>query len=84
MFPAIHDMPPPRAAATLDPVQLQQATEDLIAERNHLTAEAQGSGQKNGVNASANAARPQPAKNQIGGNGPAAADAAPAAGTETK
>jgi hypothetical protein len=80
MFPAIHDTP--RAATTLDPVQVQQATDDLIIERNHLTAEAQAAGQKNGANASANAATPQPAKNQIGG--PAAAGAGQAAGTETK
>ena len=44
LFPAVHDMPPPRADTTLSPVQVQQATEDLITERNHLSAEAQGSG----------------------------------------
>ena len=41
LLPAGHDLPPPRADTTLDPLQVQQATEDLISERNHLTAEAQ-------------------------------------------
>ena len=45
IFPAVHDMPPPRADTPLDPDQVQQATEDLITERNHLSAEAQGAGQ---------------------------------------
>ena len=45
LFPAIHDMPPPRADAPLDPAQVQQATEDLITARNHLSAETQGAGQ---------------------------------------
>ncbi|MGO9045925.1 MAG: hypothetical protein ACLQFW_03410 [Xanthobacteraceae bacterium] len=45
LFPAVHDMPPPRADTTLDPVQVQQATEDLISARNHLNAEAPGAGQ---------------------------------------
>jgi hypothetical protein len=46
IFPAIHDMPPPRADTPLDPIQVQQATEDLITARNHLNAEAPpGAGQ---------------------------------------
>ena len=40
-FPAVHDMPPPRSDPTLDADQLQKATNDLIDERNHLSAEAQ-------------------------------------------
>ena len=40
IFPAVHDMPPPRADAPMDQVQVQKATEDLISERNHLNAEA--------------------------------------------
>jgi hypothetical protein len=42
LFPAVHDMPPPRAETPLDPVQVQQATEDLITARDHLSAEMQG------------------------------------------
>jgi hypothetical protein len=38
-------MPPPRSDTPLDPAQVQQATEDLINARNHLSAETQGSGQ---------------------------------------
>ncbi len=45
LFPAVHDMPPPRADTPLDPAQVQQATEDLISARDHLTAEAPASGQ---------------------------------------
>jgi hypothetical protein len=37
-FPAIHDMPPPRADTPLSPDQVKQATDDLISERNHLSA----------------------------------------------
>ncbi len=40
LVPAVHDMPPPRADTTLDPAQVQQATEDLITARDHLNAEA--------------------------------------------
>jgi hypothetical protein len=42
LFPASHDMPPPRGDTPLDPAQVQQATEDLITARNHLSAETQG------------------------------------------
>ena len=44
-FPAIHDMPPPRADTTLNPDQVKQATDALIAERDHLSTEAQANGQ---------------------------------------
>lgn len=40
IFPAVHDMPPPRADAPMDQVQVQKATEDLISQRDHLNAEA--------------------------------------------
>lgn len=40
-FPAVHDMPPPRADTPLTPDQVKQATDDLISERNHLSAETQ-------------------------------------------
>jgi len=40
IFPAVHDMPPPRAETPMDQLQVQKATEDLITQRNHLNAEA--------------------------------------------
>lgn len=45
IFPAVHDTPPPRAETPMDANQVQQATEDLITDRNRLSAEAQGAGQ---------------------------------------
>jgi hypothetical protein len=87
LFPAVHDMPPPRADAPMDQNQVQQATEALIADRNHLNAEAQGGGQ-------ANASSPAPASGATQGtakyqpastaNAKPAASAAQTAGTETK
>src|SRR6202167_6794677 len=44
IFPAVHDMPTPRADTPMDADQVQQATEDLITERNRLAAQ-QASGQ---------------------------------------
>jgi hypothetical protein len=84
LFPAVHDMPPPRADTPLDAVQVQQATEALITERNHLNGEVQGAAQKD----SAAAAAPQPAKGKAtsqatAGNGAPAA-AALTAVSETK
>jgi hypothetical protein len=78
IFPAIHDMPPPRAATPLDADQVQQATEALISERNHLSAEAQGSGQAKTPPASPTAAKKPAAQT------PGAAAAAQTAGAETK
>jgi hypothetical protein len=45
IFPAVEATPPPRADTTMDPNQVQQATEALITDRNRLSAEAQSSGQ---------------------------------------
>jgi hypothetical protein len=92
LFPAVHDMPPPRADTPMDPDQVQQATEDLITQRNHLTGQAQGSGQSTGqVNTPAPKSKPSAAgaanganSATTGGTQGAAADAAQAAGTETK
>jgi len=79
IFPAIHDMPPPRADTPLDSVQVQQATEDLITQRNHLNAEAPGAGQaKTSADQKDAAAKKKP----LPANAPSAAAAAtqPAAG----
>jgi hypothetical protein len=40
-FPAVHDMPTPRADTTLTPDQVKQATDDLICQRDHLESGAQ-------------------------------------------
>ena len=75
-------MPPPRADTPMDANQVQQATEDLITDRNRLSAEAQGGGAQSAVG-SAPAAKKPPAADgsgaiQGGGNG------AQTAGAETK
>jgi hypothetical protein len=85
LFPAVHDMPPPRADATLDAQQVQQATEDLISDRNRLNSEAGSAPGKAPLNLtpkppnSAAAAKKAPAKSPP----PAAADTQ-TAGAETK
>jgi len=43
-FPAIHDMPTPRADTPLTPEQVKEATQDLISQREHLSEETQGAG----------------------------------------
>jgi|ERR1700733_8715051 hypothetical protein len=95
IFPTVPDMPAPRADTPLDADQVQQATEDLITERNHLEAQ-QGSGQAKTAAPPATAGTSQPmakyqpaaavsTKNAAGGNAQgAAADGTQAAGTETK
>jgi hypothetical protein len=40
LFPAVHDTPPPRIEPTMNPLELQKATEDLISERDRLNAQA--------------------------------------------
>jgi hypothetical protein len=40
-FPAVHDVPAPRADITLTPDQVKAATDNLICEREHLSTEAQ-------------------------------------------
>jgi hypothetical protein len=85
LFPAVHDMPPPRADATLDAQQVQQATEDLISDRNRLNSEAQGAPAKAPLNLapkspnSAAAAKKAKAKSP-----PPATPGTQTAGAETK
>jgi hypothetical protein len=40
IFPAVHDMPPPRAETPMNQTEVQKATEDLISQRDHLNAQA--------------------------------------------
>jgi len=61
LFPAVHDIPPPRTDATLDSNQVQQATEDLISARDRLSAEAQsaqGTQGTQGKNSTSSAVKP--------------------------
>jgi hypothetical protein len=39
-FPAVHDMPGPRADTPLTPEQIKQATDDLTTQRNQLQSTA--------------------------------------------
>jgi hypothetical protein len=89
IFPAVHDMPPPRADTPMDANQVQQATEDLITDRNRLSAESQGAGQSaNGTNAPAAKSRAAGAAQNAGstaGNVQGiAADGTQTTGAETK
>lgn len=76
LFPAVHDMPPPRPETTMDADQVQRATETLISERDHLSAQAQGAGQDKQDKTGAGAANA--AKKPVAAKPPAAAPAAPA------
>lgn len=94
-FPAVHDLPAPRADTTLTPDQVKQATDDLTNQRDHLNTEANGQvtpvnlGPNNASSASqaqkaaqpsrAIAAQPAPAQTQNG-----AADEAMTAGAYAK
>jgi hypothetical protein len=82
IFPAVHDMPPPRADTPMDANQVQQATEDLITDRNRLSAEAQGADQS--ANAAAPAVKKPPAADGSGGMQGAGGSGAQTAGAETK
>jgi hypothetical protein len=46
-YPAVHDMPGPRADTPLTPDQVKEATDSLISERDHLSTEVQGHGPAN-------------------------------------
>jgi hypothetical protein len=60
-YPAVHDMPAPRAETPLTPDQIKQATDDLVSQREHLNTEAT-TGQVTPVNlGSTNASTTSPA-----------------------
>ena len=62
LFPSVHDIPPPRTDTPLDTNQVQQATEDLISARDHLSAESQGAQAKNSTSSAVKAAGKSVAK----------------------
>jgi hypothetical protein len=53
LFPAVLDSPAPREDAPLSPNQVKQATDNLIAERNRLCAEAAANGNPAAANCGA-------------------------------
>jgi hypothetical protein len=58
-FPAVHDMPAARSETTLTPDEVKQATDSLISQRDHLSAEAQGGAQPVAVSTTPAASAPQ-------------------------
>ena len=62
-FPAVHDMPAARTETTLTPDEVKEATDSLISQRDHLSAEAQGNPQPVAVSTTpaASAAQQKPA-----------------------
>ena len=87
-YPAVHDMPGPRADTPLTPDQVKEATDALISQRDRLSTEAQGSGQPNqSVDAGGNTGSTSPQKTSASTRPvtPAAAYApAQTAGAESK
>jgi hypothetical protein len=77
IFSTDHDPPPP--TATMNSDQVQQATEGLITDRDHLNAQAQGAaGQDNAQNPANSSAKAAVAKKKPARETEAAAGAAPA------
>jgi hypothetical protein len=75
-------MPPPRADTTLDPAQVQQATEDLITARNHLNAEAPPSSQEKSSGKGTNSAAAKTGRKNATDKKPAGAKTATPSGSE--
>ena len=84
VFPSIHDMPPPRADTPMDANQVQQATEDLITDRDRLSAEAQGSGTSGGAAPKPGPKKPVARGGAAGGTAAVAGDGVQTAGAENK
>jgi hypothetical protein len=80
-FPAVHDMPAPRAETTLTPDQVKEATDSLISQREHLSTEAQGAAQP--VQTAATPAPPTTAAQRKPATAPAKATAAASADDAT-
>ncbi len=83
LFPAIHDMPAPRADTPLTPDQVKQATDALTSERDRLNTQIQANGQPGTTASVAGAAQQkppsstQPAAAQPGATQTAGADPKP-------
>ncbi|MGC1779806.1 MAG: hypothetical protein WBB34_17885 [Xanthobacteraceae bacterium] len=78
LFPSVEEVPPQRADTPMDANQIQRATEDLITDRNRLSAETQGDDQ---VAPAAAVTKPAGAAPNAGSTTPGIT---PTADTETK
>lgn len=83
MFPAVEQAPPQRADTPMDANQVQQATEDLITDRNRLSAEA-GNGQTPAAAPAATGSSGADAQNAGSASGTIQPASNQASGTETK
>jgi hypothetical protein len=86
LFPAVHDTPPPRTDPTMNSLELQKATEDLITERDRLNAQApqhapQNAQGKNATNTAKDKVTGSVAKATVPKGAPQQAAAAPPATT---
>ena len=59
LYPAIHDMPAARTETKLTPAEVQQATDNLVHEREHLNIEAQSAGNPQPVAATTGSVPPK-------------------------
>jgi hypothetical protein len=66
-FPAVHDMPAPRADTPLSPDEVKAATDALISERDHLSSETQANGQPNAPPAPPGGSKPPTQKKTASG-----------------
>ena len=82
-FPAVHDMPAPRADTPLTPDQVKQATDDLISERDRLSSETQANGQPSATGSTAGNAAPGSQNKSSSAAQPAAAQPAASGATVT-
>jgi hypothetical protein len=85
-FPAVHDMPAPRAEAPLTPDQVKQATDQLANERDHLSTATQANTQASpaaGKKAMAEA-RKKPLSTTPSATRPVAPSTGQASGADTK
>jgi hypothetical protein len=78
-FPAVHDMPAPRADTTMTPDQVKQATDDLVSERDRLNGSLPSAQAAAPSNAPPAKKRALPAKKPAAKAPAAAQNAAPAA-----
>lgn len=86
-FPAVHDMPAPRAEAPLTPDQIKQATDELANERDHLSAVTQAGSKASSAATTKKAeadARKKPLVTTPSVTRPAPASAGPAAAGDAK
>jgi hypothetical protein len=77
-FPAVHDMPAPRADTTMTPDEVKQATNSLISQRDQLQTNAQSTQPGQGSQPAQTAQAAAPATTAAAKKKPAVAAAKPA------